>query len=102
MGQRLDLDTLLKQILGSDAVYFQPPTTIEMEYPCFVFNRDDVNVQYADNGSYSVDFKYQVTLISRTPNSEDTIKKLIAQPLCSYDRFFRINNLNHDVFTLYF
>lgn len=102
MGQRLDLDTLLKGILGSDAVYFQPPAAASMVYPCFVYNRDDVEVQHGDNKSYSMAFKYQITLISKTPSSEETIKKVLDLPLCSYDRFFRASSLNHDVFNLYF
>lgn len=102
MGQRLDLDTILKGILGSDVVYFQPPPNTLMTYPCIVYNRDDAVTVYGDNKLYTMTFKYQVTLISKTPNTEDTIKRLAALPMCKYDRFFRVNNLNHDVFNLYF
>lgn len=102
MGQRLDLDTLLKGILGGDAVYFQPPSSTTMQYPCIVYNRDTAETAYADNKPYRFTFKYQVTLISKSPNTEETLKKIAALPTCIHDRFFRINNLNHDVFNLYF
>lgn len=102
MGQRLELDTVLKGVLGSEIVYFQPPPTTLMKYPCIVYNRDDMDSVYSDNLLYGLTFKYQVTLISNSPNTEETLKRLAALPMCKYDRFFRVNNLNHDVFNLYF
>lgn len=101
MGQRLDLQALLEEVLGSPNVYFQPPANVKMQYPCIVYSRDAANASFADNGSYRFTQRYQVTYIDRNPDT-DKIKKIIALPLCTYRRFYTADNLNHDVFTLYY
>lgn len=101
MGQRLELQALLENLLGSRNVYFQPPTTLKMEYPCIVYRRDMIDMKYADNEPYAHKKRYQITIIDRDPDNSihDQVAKL---PLCSYDRFFIADNLNHDVFNLFF
>lgn len=101
MGQRLQLQSLLEEKLGSGNVYFQPPATVQMLYPAIVYHRDSDRGQHADNELYRHTKRYLVTVIDRNPDSTipDTIRKL---PLCAFDRFFTANGLNHDVFNLYF
>ena len=101
MGQRLQLQSQLEELLGSRNVYFQPPTNVQMQYPCIVYNRDSANSQYADDIPYRFTKRYQVTAIDQDPDST-IADKIAALPLCSYDRFFTADNLNHDVFTLFF
>lgn len=101
MGQRLDLHTILIDILETDHVYFQPPPTIQMEYPCIVYRRDYEQINYADDRPYKHMKRYLVTVIDRNPDS--AIPDKIAElPLCVYDRFYTADNLNHDVFKLFF
>ena len=101
MGLRSDLQDILKALLGSDNVYYQPPSNVQMVYPCIVYKRDNQDVKYADDGVYFKKKRYQVTVIDRDPDSiiPDKISEL---PLCSYDRFYTADNLNHDVFKLFF
>lgn len=101
MGQRLQLQSLLEGILGSEHVYFQPPATVELEYPCIVYHRDRADTEYADDIPYVRTKKYQVTVIDRNPDSviPDNVAKL---PLCNSSRFYTAFNLNHDVFDLYY
>lgn len=101
MGQRLDLQDILVEILGSDQVYFQPPPGVSMEYPCIVYSRDYEETLFADDKPYSRKKRYQVTVIDRNPDSiiPDAVAEL---PLCSFDRFYTAENLNHDVFKLFF
>lgn len=101
MGQRLELQALLTQILGSNNVYFQPPPTIEMHYPCIVYHRDYQLVNHADDNPYKKRWRYLVTVIDRDPDSEIP-GKVSDLPMCSYDRFFTFHNLNHDVFKIFF
>ena len=100
MGSRLELQTLL-ETMGALEVYFQPPENSQMEYPCIVYNRDDAETLFADNNPYRYMQRYTVTLIDRDPDSPvlDKIKEL---PRCTFNRFFTVDNLNHDVFTLFF
>lgn len=102
MGQRLDLHAILEALLpeGSRA-YFQPPANVEMVFPCIVYKRDDADTQFADNAPYLINKRYQVTVIDRNPDSEIP-DKVAALPTCVFDRAYVKNNLNHDVYNLYF
>lgn len=101
MAPRLDLQELLKGLLGTDNVYFQPPPSVQMSYPCIIYKRDNVDSVFADNKLYKHKTRYQVTVVDRDPDS--SIHELVAAlPMCSYDRFYTADNLNHDVYTLFF
>jgi hypothetical protein len=101
MAQRLELHALLTEILQSNAVYFQPPPSVQMVYPCVVYSRDYELTQFADDKPYSRKKRYQVTVIDRDPDSVIPAK-IAALPLCVYDRFYTADNLNHDVYKLFF
>lgn len=101
MGQRLDLHQILVDLLGTSNVYFQPPTNVQMQYPCIVYARDNAVTKFADNSPYRYTKRYQVTVVDRNPDSPipDKVAKL---PMCIFNRFFTAGNLNHDVFNIYF
>lgn len=101
MAQRLELQELLVDLLGSSNVYFQPPPTIKMQYPCIIYKRDNITSIFADNTMYRYKKRYQIIVVDADPDS-DIHEKVIALPLCSYDRFYTSDNLNHDVFNLFF
>ena len=101
MGRRLDLHELLVGVLGSRNVYFQPPSTEKMRYPCIVYQRSRLDVKSANDSAYSMTTGYMATLID--PNPDSTIfEKLARLPMCRFDRHFTADSLNHDVFTLYY
>ena len=102
MGRpRVDLQTILVDLLGSEHVYFQPPSTVEMTYPCIVYKRDDASEEFANNNLYHRTKRYLVTHIGRDPDSDvpDSIAQL---PRTTMSRSFVADNLNHDVFIVYF
>ena len=102
MGRsRTELHEVLKDLLGSDNVYFQPPPNIQMAYPCIVYQRDSSQTVFADDNPYSYTQRYQVMVIDRDPDS-DIPAKLAALPMCLFVRFYTADNLNHDVFNLFF
>lgn len=98
---RTQLHEILEAIPGVAAVYFQSPGAEKMQYPCIVYQRDAADTQYADDIPYRRMTRYQVTVIDRNPDSEvpDNVAKL---QYSIFARFFAANNLNHDVFTLYY
>jgi hypothetical protein len=98
---RLDLQDLLIEILDSDNVYFQPPSNVEMKYPCIVYNRESIDPVWGNGKPYKLDNRYQVTVIDRDPDSEIP-DKVANLPKCIHDRFFIADNLNHNVFRLFF
>lgn len=103
MGKtRNDLQIFLQEYVGSDIkVYFQPPPSVKMNYPCvkYSYNRKD-NVN-ADNIKYLKQNSYTLTVIDYDPDSELS-EKIGKLPMCSWDRFYTADNLNHFVYTLYF
>lgn len=101
MAQRLELQALLVSILESDNVYFQPPPTVQMTYPCIVYRRDYELTNHADDKPYKRTKRYQVTVIDQNPDS-GIPDKIAELPLCTYDRFYTADNLNHDVYNLFF
>lgn len=101
MDRRLSLHNLLVDTLGSSNVYFQPPESIKMQYPAIVYSRDYVDTNHANNRPYHQTDRYQIILIDQDPDSE-IIQKLKALPMCEYDRHYAADNLNHDVFTIYY
>lgn len=72
-----------------------------MQYPCIVYSRDRAQTRFASNNPYKYTKGYQVTVIDRNPDSEIP-DKVALLPMCEHNRFFTADNLNHDVFTLFF
>ena len=102
MGRRLDLHNRLVELVGDlGVVYFQPPTGISMSFPCIVYHRDYSAVEHANDNVYFYKQRYLVTVIDRNPDSELTAK-VATLPMCTYNRYFAKENLNHDNFYLYF
>jgi hypothetical protein len=101
MAQRLELQARLEDLVGSRNVYFQPGTNVEMEYPCIVYTRSRILTRWANNFPYFLKDRYMVTVIDRDPDSV-IVDKVARMPLCSYDRSFTADQLNHTVFTIYF
>lgn len=101
MGRRLDLQTKLEALLGTDKVYFQPPSNLALEYPCIIYKRDPADTEFADNIPYRVTDRYMVTVIDRDPDS-DIPPKIAGLPTSRHNRSFAKNQLNHDVYVLYF
>lgn len=101
MAPRLQLQSLLESILGSRNVYFQPPANVQMQYPCIIYERDAADAKFADDIPYRHTKRYQVTVVDRDPDSSIP-DRIAALPLCSYSRFFTADDLNHDVYNLFF
>jgi hypothetical protein len=100
MAQRVELQTKLENILGSPNVYFQPPVNVQIQYPCIVYSRDRATSDFADDALYRYTKRYQVTFISRDPDSSIP-DQVAALPMCVFNRFYTADNLNHDVFFLH-
>lgn len=100
-SKRIQLQTLLEAILGTSSVYFQPPENLKMVYPAIVYSREAEDTKFAGNLPYRRTKRYQVTVIDEDPDSLIP-DKVAALPMCIFDRHFAADNLNHDVFDLYF
>lgn len=101
MSRRLELHEILCDILGSRNVYFQPPASVKMQYPAIVYSRETIRNEFADNSVYRQGTAYQVTVIDKNPDSE-IVYRVSKLPTCRFNRHFTSDNLNHDVFVLYY
>lgn len=99
LRSRLGLDEIFRSIAPN--VYFQPPESKKLNYPCIIYQLDDYEVMHADNKPYAVTKCYQATVVDKDPDSG--IKDEVALlPYCRYIRHFTHDNLNHDVFEIYY
>ena len=99
---RIELQTKLETVLGTRNVYFQPPESLKINYPAFVYELADIMTDKANNKKYIRNTRYTLTLIHKNPDNElkDTI--LDEFKFISFDRFFAKDGLNHYVYDLYF
>lgn len=101
MAERIELHSLLQELLGSNNVYYQPPESIKMQYDAIRYSKKTITSQYANDRKYMMRDCYELIVISRLPDNP-VIKKLLELPYCSYDRHYIADNLNHDVLTIYY
>lgn len=104
---RLELHNEFINILGTQGqeisrVYYQPPESIKMEYPCIKYSRTGVNLRRANNGVYITVNRYEVTVIDYDSDSEIPDKILTHFQMCSFDRAYSADNLYHTTLTLYY
>lgn len=72
-----------------------------MSFPCIVYERTKAETSFAGNKPYRYTKQYTVTVIDRDPDSN--IPDKVAQiPMCTHSTFFVVDNLNHDVFNIFF
>lgn len=103
MGNRLNLDNKLREILGSGNVYYQPPESVKISYPCIMYELVDIPTEKADNNLYIINHRYTVTLIHRKDDEELRDRLLLElQPYCSLSKIYTADNLYHYVYDLYY
>lgn len=101
MASRLELQKLLEDLLSTANVYYQPPESLKLNYPAIVYSKSRISPVNANDSTYLKNVKYDVTVIDRLPDNP-VINKIMDLPYSSYDRFYKTDNLNHDVLTLYY
>lgn len=99
MESRLELQTLLEEILGSANVYYQPPESVKMSYPAIVYSLKNMKNNFANNSVYTQYTDYEIIVIDKDPDSV-IVSKVSKLPMCMFDRHYASDNLNHTVFTL--
>ena len=99
--RRLTLQNELEELLGSKNVYYQPPENIKMNYPAIMYSKSNMNNRHANDKVYKSMTRYDITVIDRNPDNP-VISELLDWPYCAFDRHYTSENLNHDVFTLYY
>lgn len=98
---REELHEAFIKFLGNNNVYFRPPESSKMKYPCIVYDIRSGEAEYANNATYIFHLSYDVQIIHKDPDSHRIEDFLYAFPKARFDRSFKVNNLNHENFILY-
>lgn len=104
LDRRLELDAKLRRILGSDNLYFEPPASLKMKYPCIRYSRSRIDTRHADNKVYISRQRYEIVAIYYDADSDlaDRILFNDEDLTLSHDRHYVGDGLHHDVFTTTF
>lgn len=97
---RLSLHNKLLSLLGNPNVYYQPPSTITLKYPCIIYKLDDVEGVHANNSKYWGTRKYLITLVSKTPDPT-ILDDILALPLSKFEDPLVVDNLYQYVCSLH-
>lgn len=97
--RRLHLQSTLESIPGINKVYFQPPASISMKYPCIVFSFETESKLHADDVPYLVRDRYTITLITKDHMPEEMIDAILSIPYTKFDRHYTSDNLHHFSYT---
>lgn len=98
---RLGLQTILEAIPGVVKVYFQPPESLKLQYPCIIYEKSNENPNFAGNALYKNTNAYNVMCVDKNPDS--LIPGYISElPMCKFNRHYTKDNLNHDVYIVYY
>lgn len=95
---RMNLSEYFHEICEN--VYYQPPESKKINYPCIIYERRTGDTLFADDNPYRFSMSYNVTVIDKDPDS-DLPEKVANLPMCRMDRCFTSDNLNHSVFVIY-
>ena len=95
------LQSKLIELLETSNVYYQPPESLKMKYPCVRYSKSKPDVKHADDMKYINKDCYELTVIANSADDE-MIDKILQLPYSSFDRHYVSNNLHHDVIILYY
>ena len=102
MADRIELHNKLKQFIGNDNVYFQPPASVKLSYPCVIYSIGSGDAKHADNKVYRYTYEYEVMFIYKRPIIEIVELMLSEFDMCKLSSSYCADNLNHYVFNLYY
>lgn len=97
MLNRLKVQTMLKSIVNN--VYFQPPESVKISYPCVIYDLANIRSDYANNSVYNIHDGYTITYITKSADDQN-IEKFALISGIRHDRSYTSDGLYHHVFTL--
>lgn len=103
----------LKDLLGTDEVYFQPGPDVSasddayiltgIQYPCFIMERTTAFQPKANDRTYLFRPGYQVSYINYDEPDPEMLEEFVRHfGCCEYQKHFVSDNLHHDVFMIYY
>lgn len=98
--RRAALHMALRNLLGNNNVYYQPPESSKINYPCILYELDNIHIRAADNLVYRRKYRFRITVVDTDATSDiaDAVSKAFAS--IKYIRHYNSGELNHFVFTV--
>ena len=100
--RRIELQHIFEDILGSKNVYFQPPETQKLKYPCILYFKSNARAWFADDIKYIRRQGYTVTLVEYDPDSDLEERISEALTFTRTDSYYRSEGLNHTKLTIFY
>lgn len=88
--------------LGAKKTLFQPPPSVQLEYPAIIYTTKSTYTTNADNKVYTGHRFYQIELIDPDPDTPLIDALLNKFPMIKHVNNFKTSGLNHNVFDLYY
>ena len=99
MDHRPELQTILENIEGVKKVYFDPPVTTNMEYPCIRFSLNTRNKLNANDRPYIKGESYIITFITRdVVSGTKVLDQLEDLQYIEFSRPYVTDGLHHYVY----
>ena len=93
---------LLSTITGCEHIYYQPPSNVRMIFPCIEYHDAPWDARHADDKAYTITRHYQVTVIDKLPDNPWIMQLATELPMCTQERHYTSDGLNHDVLDVYY
>lgn len=102
MHNRSELHEKLEMLIDSSNVYFQPPASVQLSYPCVIYTLGTGDMKRADDSVYMYTHSYEVIFIYKRPNIDIVEQVLKTFSMSSIYRVYVSDNLNHYAFKIYY
>ena len=99
--KRCELHELFCSIIPYRQVYYNPPESMKICYPCIIYSKDSIEKIPADDTGYLNHSVYSVTVIDIVPDSP-IVDSLLELPFTSFSSSFVSENLYHTNLRLYY
>lgn len=85
-----------------EAVYFQPPENVKLEYPCIIYRRSIDKTLNANDKNYFYMNQYELTVIEKDPEVPLATRIIKDFNYASILNRYTIDNLYHTIIRLYY
>ncbi len=102
MASRLQLQEELEEILRTTNVYFQPPASVKLKYPCIIYSLDNTFIRRADNKLYMSMNRYHIKHLFKSLDKDKKDALLSHFMMITHDNRMVAEGLYNDDFTLYY
>lgn len=99
-------DDFIAKLEATDTgkVYFQPPSSVKLVYPCWVIERITASQPRADDKTYFFRPGYKCIHMDRIEPDPDFLYGVISDlfPHSVYQNHYTMDNIHHDQYLIYY